>query len=69
MESKKLIKRDEKQLGKKKISIYRLTIEGAEFCTNILEPYEKMFPRKSMSKEKSHPISEQAIGSEIKHVN
>lgn len=69
MESKNLIRRDEKQVGKKKISTYRLTTEGAEFCTNILEPYEKMFPRKKMSNEKSHSQSEQAIDHEIKHIN
>jgi hypothetical protein len=29
--------------------IYKPTRKGIEFCTNILEPYEKVFPRRKTS--------------------
>jgi hypothetical protein len=32
--------------GKRRIIIYKPTRKGIEFCTNILEPYEKVFPRR-----------------------
>jgi predicted transcriptional regulator len=48
MESKNLINRDEKLVGKKTVNVYNLTVKGIEFCTNILEPYEKMFPRRKI---------------------
>lgn len=40
-----LVARTEKFLGKKPIAIYRCTPKGFEFCRNILEPYESIFPR------------------------
>lgn len=45
MEQNGLIERTEQALGKKSITIYQCTPKGVEFCKNILEPYEKMFPR------------------------
>lgn len=41
-----LISRDEKMVGKRTVAIYRATQGGMEFCRTILEPYEKMFPRR-----------------------
>jgi predicted transcriptional regulator len=35
----------ESSVGKRKISTYKPTQAGIEFCRTILEPYEKMFPR------------------------
>jgi predicted transcriptional regulator len=35
----------ESSVGKRKISTYKPTQNGIEFCRTILEPYEKMFPR------------------------
>jgi predicted transcriptional regulator len=32
-------------VGKRRISTYKPTQRGIEFCRTILEPYEKMFPR------------------------
>ncbi len=41
-----LIASEEKPLGKRTITIYKPTPKGMEFCRTILEPYEKLFPRK-----------------------
>lgn len=40
-----LVARTEKTLGKKAIAVYKCTPKGFEFCKNILEPYESIFPR------------------------
>jgi predicted transcriptional regulator len=40
-----LVARMEKTLGKKPIAVYECTPKGFEFCKNILEPYESIFPR------------------------
>src|ERR671932_643055 len=32
-------------MHKKAVTIYRPTTKGVGFCKDILEPYEKMFPR------------------------
>ena len=45
MEHNGLIERTEQSYGKRAITIYQCTPKGVEFCKNILEPYEKMFPR------------------------
>jgi predicted transcriptional regulator len=41
-----LIERREVTLGKRTITMYRPTQKGMAFCRDILEPYEKMFPRR-----------------------
>jgi predicted transcriptional regulator len=41
-----LISRSESQVGKRIVTVYRPTQKGIEFCRSILEPYEKMFPRR-----------------------
>lgn len=41
-----LITSEEKPLGKRIITMYKPTPKGMEFCKSILEPYEKLFPRK-----------------------
>ena len=41
-----LIERREATIGKRIVTIYRPTQKGMEFCRDILEPYEKMFPRR-----------------------
>lgn len=46
LEANGLITRTEKVLGKRTITVYGQTQKGLEFCKNILEPYERMFPRK-----------------------
>jgi predicted transcriptional regulator len=32
-------------IGKRRISTYKPTQKGIQFCKTIIEPYEKMFPR------------------------
>jgi predicted transcriptional regulator len=46
-----LIERNEITLGKRTIAVYRTTQKGIAFCRDILEPYEKMFPRRIYEKE------------------
>ena len=41
-----LIERIERTVGKRTVTICRPTRQGIAFCENILEPYEKMFPRR-----------------------
>ncbi len=50
MERRDLIVRESLATGKRKsISVFKPTHNGIEFCRAILEPYEKMFPRKKGS--------------------
>lgn len=51
LEAKEFIKKGEQLLGKRVVTIYRPTHKGLEFCKNILEPYETMFPRRKDSEE------------------
>lgn len=46
LEANGLIERTELQFGKRTVATYKLTYQGAEFFKNILEPYERMFPRR-----------------------
>lgn len=46
LESNGLVSRSEIIYGKRTITIYKPSIKGMEFFRTILEPYEKMFPRK-----------------------
>lgn len=46
LEANGMIGRVERAAGKRTITFYRATHAGMEFCRNILEPYEKMFPRR-----------------------
>jgi predicted transcriptional regulator len=46
IEHNELIERRETTIGKRTITIYRPTQKGMAFCRDILEPYEKMFPRR-----------------------
>jgi predicted transcriptional regulator len=46
MESNGLVVRREEVNGKRITTIYTPTQRGIQFCTEILEPYEKIFPRK-----------------------
>lgn len=39
-------------MGKRTISIFKATAKGIEFCRNILDPYEDLFPRKTKSTDK-----------------
>jgi predicted transcriptional regulator len=46
MEAKGIITKMEEPWGNKKIIKYRVTEKGKQFCRQILEPYEEMFPRR-----------------------
>jgi predicted transcriptional regulator len=48
-----LINKSETRTGKRIVTIYRATEKGMQFCRSILEPYEKMFPRKKSAIEES----------------
>ena len=46
IEENELIERREVTIGKRIVTIYRPTQKGVAFCRDILDPYEKMFPRR-----------------------
>ena len=54
LESNGMINKTEEPLGKRMITKYRPTQKGIEFCRNILEPYENIFPRRK-NKPKDKP--------------
>jgi len=56
LETNNLITSMEKSLGKRTITIYKPTQKGVEFCKTILEPYEKLFPRKKAVNEKQEDL-------------
>ena len=41
-----LIQKSESQFGKRIVTVYKPTQKGIEFSRSILEPYERIFPRK-----------------------
>ena len=43
------ISKSELPFGKRMVAIYKPTQKGIEFCRSILEPYERMFPRRKES--------------------
>jgi predicted transcriptional regulator len=59
IEDNGLIERREVSIGKRTVTMYRPTQKGMAFCKDILEPYEKMFPRrKDEIKEKNNSLVE-----------
>lgn len=57
LESNGMISRNEEMLGKRVITVYRSTQKGIMFCRDILEPYEKMFPRRKTVNENTNKMS------------
>ena len=49
LETNDMITTFQKSFGKKIVTIYKPTIKGIKFCEDILEPYEKVFPRKKVT--------------------
>lgn len=49
LESNNLIQKIERIEGKRTITIYKPTIQGIQFCKEILDPYEQLFPRGGLS--------------------
>jgi predicted transcriptional regulator len=66
IEHNELIERKETTTGKRTITIYRPTQKGMSFCRDILEPYEKMFPRRKdeMKKKNSGVESEKKVNTD-----
>jgi predicted transcriptional regulator len=76
LQSNGFISKSEMPYGKRRIIIYKPTRKGIEFCTNILEPYEMVFPRRKTSNNHSpnniyqeDKIQEQPKDEEQRHTN
>jgi predicted transcriptional regulator len=41
-----LIQKGESPFGKRMVIVYKPTQKGIEFCRSVLEPYERIFPRR-----------------------
>ena len=66
LEENNFINKTELPYGKRKMVIYKPSRKGIEFCTNILEPYEKVFPRRKTSiSEVSNDIYQEDKGKEL----
>jgi predicted transcriptional regulator len=52
IEQNELIERREVTIGKRIVTIYKPTQRGMAFCRDILEPYERVFPRRKDEKKK-----------------
>jgi predicted transcriptional regulator len=59
LEANGLIERQEISVGKRSVTMCRATQKGIEFCRVILEPYERMFPRRG--RDKSEPEDKKAM--------
>jgi predicted transcriptional regulator len=44
-----LIQKSGSPFGKRMVIVYKATQKGVEFCRSVLEPYERIFPRKKES--------------------
>lgn len=51
LEDNGMIMRKEQVIGKRTIAFYTPTQKGIAFCRDILEPYEKVFPRRKDQKQ------------------
>lgn len=52
LEKNEIIQRMEETDGKRTITIFKVTNKGMNFCHEIIEPYEKLFPRRDTSNSK-----------------
>lgn len=53
LEKNQMITKYEDKQGKRKVTMYKVTPKGIDFCQTILDPYENIFPRKEkVTKEK-----------------
>lgn len=48
LEQNGMIQRNEQFIGKRGVTFYRPAQKGVAFCRDILEPYEKVFPRRKV---------------------
>jgi len=49
LEQNEMIRREEVEEGKRTITIFKVTPKGMNFCREIIEPYEHLFPRSGKS--------------------
>jgi predicted transcriptional regulator len=61
LEHNELIERRESVIGKRTVAIYRPTQRGMAFCRDILDPYEKMFPRRREGEEEKQQKEKTAV--------
>ena len=52
LEENELLERFQRIQGKRTITYFKVTHKGLEFCRNILDPFEELFPRR-VNEEKS----------------
>lgn len=45
LEQNEMIQRIETAEGKRTVTIFKVTQKGMDFCNEIIEPFEKLFPR------------------------
>jgi predicted transcriptional regulator len=45
LEQNEMIRREEVEEGKRIVTIFKVTPKGLNFCREIIEPYEHLFPR------------------------
>jgi predicted transcriptional regulator len=69
IEDNDLIEKREVTLGKRIVTMYRPTQKGMAFCRDILEPYEKMFPRRKEEEEEKKKEESSTEGNEKKNLN
>jgi len=53
LEENEMIQSEEVMEGKRKITLFRASPKGIEFCNQIIEAYEKLFPRKEKRSDSS----------------
>jgi len=53
LKENEMIQSEELMEGKRKITLFRATPKGMEFCSQIIGPYEKLFPRKEKHSDSS----------------
>ena len=51
LERNELIKKTQTKDGKRIVTIYRPTQKGLDFCRDIIQPYEDLFPRNTKNTE------------------
>ena len=45
LEEKGLLEKNQRAQGKRNVTFFKVTQAGLEFCRNILDPFEELFPR------------------------
>lgn len=56
LEENEMIQSEEILEGKRKITLFKATQKGRDFCSQIIEPYEKLFPRTEKTSDSSSDL-------------